>query len=450
MSYLAVTAFILVVLVYPLGRVFASRERDRLLNEMTSDAATAASWSADALAAGQAPPVADRLVAYARDTGGRIVVVDRSGKAVADADGQVGADFSNRPEIAAALRGERAQGVRRSDTAGGDLVYVALPVASGFNLHGAVRITYPASTLNNRVRSNWERLGLLSGLVLVGVTGLGVLLSRSVTRPVRRLEVAAQAVAEGDLRVRVPVDDGPPELRRFAATFNETVAQLDGLLTSQQRFVADASHQLRSPLAALRLRLENLSARSTDSDNEAIAAALAETTRLSRLTEGLLSLARSAGARPAPVEVELMTAVGERVAVWEPLATESGVTIEVSGPAQVVVRSAPGALEQILDNLLDNALEVAPTGSTIRLEVRRTASEIEVHVIDAGPGLTEEQRRLAFDRFWRAPEAAPGGTGLGLAIVTQLAEAGGGSAELRAAPSGGLDAVVTLLPAANS
>ena len=125
-------------------------------------------------------------------------------------------------------------------------------------VHAAVRITYPAGTLDARVRSNWIRLAALSGLVLLVVTAVGVVLARSVSRPVRRMQDAAHRMALGDLTVRVPTDEGPPELRDLAATFNLTAERLAQLVDSQRRFVADASHQLRTPLTALRLRLETL------------------------------------------------------------------------------------------------------------------------------------------------------------------------------------------------
>ncbi len=171
-------------------------------------------------------------------------------------------------------------------------------------------------------------------------------------------------------------------------------------------------------------------------------AAVAETDRLRRMIEGLLLLSRAEDAAVAPEAVVLSTIVEDRAAYWEPLAAERSVVISWDAPPAVDVRAVPGGLEQIIDNLVDNALDVAPAESTIRISALLVGANVEVHVIDEGPGLSEDDRDRAFDRFWRGEHAAPGGSGLGLSIVRQLAEAAGGWAELRAAPQGGIDAVV--------
>jgi signal transduction histidine kinase len=377
------------------------------------------------------------------------VVVDREGRSVADSDApdDGGADFTNRPEIMTALGGRRAEGSRRSETLGDDLVYVALPVASGGVVHGAVRITYPSSTLDARVRAVWLGLGLVSVLVLAVVTVVGLALARLVTRPVTRIADAARRVARGDLTARAPTDDGAPELRELASTFNETAARLEEMLATQEGFVADASHQLRTPLAALRLQLENLEAAVPLDVQPALAAARAETARLARISNALLTLTRSteaaAAGRRQPVDAAAV--VADRVARWAPVAAGTDVTLEASGPPHSWVQAVPGDLEQVLDNLIDNALEASPAGSVVRVTVEAGDDRVDIHVIDQGPGLREEDRHRAFDRFWRAPDAPPGGTGLGLSIVAQLAVRDGGRAELRPGAEGsGLDAVVVL------
>jgi signal transduction histidine kinase len=226
--------------------------------------------------------------------------------------------------------------------------------------------------------------------------------------------------------------------------FNATAARLDEILVEQQAFVADASHQLRTPLAALRLRLENLESDAPPELQPRLAAARSETARLSRLSEALLALARAAGSVRVAEAIDVSTVATERVDAWSPMADDLGVRLVVEVPSRAGALAVPGAVEQILDNLLDNALEVAPEGSEVRVRISHAGRDVELHVLDAGPGLDEAQRRRAVDRFWRGPGAEPGGTGLGLAIVARLAEASGGRPGLDPRPDGGLDAWVAL------
>ena len=208
--------------------------------------ATVVEDTLEAGATGGLDPVA---AGYQDRTGGRVVVVDRAGITVADSDPPAPGrrDLSTRPEIAAALRGEHATGSRSSATLGGAFLYVAVPVASQGRVYGAVRITYPTSTVDARVRRVWVALAGVAAVVLSVVALVGFALARSTTRPMRALEQATTAVARGQLEARAPTDRGPPEVRRLAGAFNDMAARLGRLLDTQQAFVADASHQLRTP-----------------------------------------------------------------------------------------------------------------------------------------------------------------------------------------------------------
>jgi signal transduction histidine kinase len=191
---------------------------------------------------------------------------------------------------------------------------------------------------------------------------------------------------------------------------------------TQDAFIGDASHQLRTPLTALRLRLEN-----GDVDE-----AVAEVDRLARIVDQLLALARAEATPPEPTE--LAPLVAERLDAWRPVADAGGVGLEadVSGVALV----GRDRLGQVLDNLLANALAVSPPRSVV--SVRGDAAAL--HVVDQGPGMSVEERDHAFDRFW----SKGAGTGLGLPIVKRLVETDEGAVELRAAEAGGLDVVLHL------
>ena len=161
--------------------------------------------------------------------------------------------------------------------------------------------------------------------------------------------------------------------------------------------------------------------------------------------DGLLSLARAEGARPVREPVSVTAVLAERHEAWLPLASEQriGLDLDVSGARSVGAQLVPGHLEQILDNLIDNALDVSPPDSTVTLRSERVGGFVEIHVIDEGPGMTEQERRDAFAPFWQsATGGRAGSSGLGLAIAQQLARASQGSLRLDPSPRGGIDAVV--------
>lgn len=444
-TYLLITAFVLMVLIIPLGRSFASRQETNLLDAIDRDATVVASLVEDDLEAGLPIQMDALLARYHENPGGRIIVVDTTGISVADSDNIGGPplDFSTRPEIQTALSGQQASGRRSSETVGDDLLYVAKPIGSSGGVLGAVRITFPAADLNDEILENWLRLGLLSLVVLAAVAAVGIALARQVTRPVRSLEAAARELAAGDLTSRVPDQKGAPELTSLGRTFNEMAGRLEAIVASHRSFVADASHQLRTPLTALQLRLENL-ADSVDSDERgAVEAAINEIHRLSRLVDGLLAIARAEAGSNHPETVDLATAAGERAEAWEALAAESGIDLTMQAPPTAPARAVPGAIEQILDNLLANALDATADGGQVAVEVAEHDGGWELHVRDQGQGMPAADLERAFDRFYS--KGKPGkGSGLGLAIVHQLATASGGDAVLRPQPGGGIDAVVWL------
>ncbi|WP_020659085.1 sensor histidine kinase [Amycolatopsis benzoatilytica] len=447
LSYLTITVLVLAVLVLPLGLTFANHESDVLLTGIERDAHAVASLVEDNLEAGTAPRIGALLEQY-RGTGGRIVVTDPKGVGVADSDAVTGSpeDFSTRPEIAAALSGKRAEGVRWSQTLGHNLMYVALPVTSAGVVHGAVRISYPTTELDARVRRNWLNLGALSAVVLAAVTVIGFVLARGVTRPVRSLRAVAGQLSQGRLRARADLRVGAPELRSLAATVNTMADRLQHLVESQRLFVADASHQLRTPLTALRLRLENLDPHLPPGERPKLDAAIRETVRLGRLVDSLLALA-SADAATEPIAADAADVAAGRVEVWRPVALDQHVQLELRAEACPPALVVPGSLEQILDNLLSNAIAATAPGTAVTVHIGPAGSDaVEVRVSDHGPGLSEEQRRRAFEPFWRAQGATPGsGFGLGLAIVRRLADASGGSVTLAGGPDGtGLQAIVRL------
>jgi signal transduction histidine kinase len=349
--------------------------------------------------------------------------------------------------LADSVRLGELAGQTKGNNSEGPQFYVAILLShvatGGAPDHDVLVVTFPVQVNNQQIHRDWTEL-VIYGLVMLALACLfGLFVSGSLVKPLRRIGSAVEAIGGGSLEVRAPVTGGPPELRRLAESINSTAVRLINLLQAQRVFVQDASHQLRTPLTALQLRLENLQHGEGPPDAE-LGAAIAEVSRLSRLVDSLLVLARAESTSPDLVVVDLHQAALERVEVWRPLADEMQIGLASSVPEGVVALATPGAIEQVLDNLLSNAFDATPPGGLVRVESSVTDDGVELHVLDTGTGLSPAERSLALQRFWRGRGNPNEGTGLGLAIVDQLTRLCGGSVELREAASGGLDATVSL------
>ncbi|MFB6845323.1 ATP-binding protein [Streptomyces sp. NPDC056373] len=459
LSYLSLAALVLLCLEIPLGFVYSRGERERVVNAAKDEAESVSAYAALSLAAGRAErDLPTRAAHCAERIGGKVVIVDASGVPLATShpvDAGAFGDLAARPGIAAALRGTSTVDVRTSTIGGVEYLSVAAPVGQEARPAGAVWLTVPTRTVHERVHHVWLLLVLGGLAVLTAVAVVGFAFARWAGRPIRELEQATHDLAEGGRFAPVTITKGPPEVRSLAAAFNHTAARLAHLLASQRAFAGEASHQLKTPLAALRLRLENLEPDIAARARGSLTAAVTETDRLARMVGHLLAMARLEEHAAIPATVDLGTVCAERHRTWQPLFAREGVSLVLFAGSVGPVLAVPGAVEQIMDNLLSNALRASPAGSTVTIEPRLQAPPrralrdgrprwVDLHVTDEGPGMTEEQRTRAFDRFWRAPDAPKGGTGLGLALVQRLAHASGGEAALRAAATGGLDVVIRL------
>jgi signal transduction histidine kinase len=456
LSYLVITIIVLLLLELPLAIVYQQREFDRLTADIERDAAVMATIYEDVLESDLAPnpvPADD----YGSSTGARVIVVDLDGISVIDSSREADRDFSTRPEVIAALAGARSTGTRPSVTLGNDLLFVAVPVASGGTVHGAVRITFDAHEVTERVWRLWIGLIAIAAIVLAIVAVVGWFLAGSVTRPVRRLQLAAQRFSQGDLTPIGTTSKAPPELAMLEAGFNDMARRLDELIERQRAFVADASHQLRSPLTALRLRLENLQStveRDADTDDTAtgvageLGDAVDETNRLSDLVNDLLRLARTESQQPA-ITVDVAQLVRDRASTWAATAEMNDVELSFEDDAtERIGLAVEGSIEQVLDNLIDNAIRAAPAHSQVVLTLASEQAHHIVSISDTGPGLSDDDKRNALQRFWRSDTSMPG-TGLGLAIARALIESSGGTLRLDDNPPEGLVASFSV-PAAAS
>lgn len=459
-GYLAITLMVLGVLALPLGLGYEDRLVQAKTNDLVKDAFVQASQvQADVAAGALSPTMAATLREYAlgSDPPVRVVVVDAAGDTLLDTnplrEDDGGRNFAGRTEFRTVLKeGNVARGRRYSETLGSDLVYVAVPIAQDGKVVGGLRLTYITDPIDSATRRYWLFLGSMAAVSIAAVALLGVLLARWLARPIDQLEVAAVALGKGELGSRVDDPKGPPELKALAHSFNRTAARLQEVVSSQDAFVADASHQLRTPLTGLRLRLENLEPDVAEPAREDLDAAIAEVDRMARMVDGLLTLARAdRGERKGPLApLDVRPIIEERIATWTPFAEERGIQLTNAVAGATWVLADGDRLTQVVDNLVANALDALTEGSvTVWAMARATVPPtVEVHVTDDGPGMTAHERSRAFDRFWRADPRRRGdfgGSGLGLPIVAKLVRADGGSVRLDEAPGGGLDAVVTLL-----
>jgi two-component system, OmpR family, sensor kinase len=276
-------------------------------------------------------------------------------------------------------------------------------------------------------------LGAPAAAIVVALLGYG--LAAAGLRPVEGIRRRAEEVSlEGEAEP-LPLPAARDEIRRLGETLNAMLARLRGSYARERRFVADASHELRTPVAVIKAELEAALRRApADPDlREALTAAVEECDRLAQLAEDLLVLARSGdgalAVRPEPLDAaELLERISTR---FSARARERGRELRVEAEPDLVVRGDELRLSQALGNLVDNALRHG--AGAITLSARRAGADVELEIADEGAGPPPELRPRAFERFARGDEARTrGGAGLGLAIVRAIAEAHGGKAELAA------------------
>jgi signal transduction histidine kinase len=474
-TLLAFTAIVLVGAVVPLTLNATSHDRTSFVAAAAGTARTDAVLAQDQLvlvaehagpqhlrpsrmATAQAQFSSLTMVKEARQGGDSLLVLTSSGQHEIDAAMPAGnwdqlvSEADN--QVQPAMLG--SQPVQPVTEFAGPYVIVAMPVVGQGTLSetvvGTVLLARSTTSLNHEILALWVILGSVAAVAMIAAALLAFGLARWVSRPLKGLDAAARRLADGDLAIRAKVGSGPPELRRLGTTFNTMAGRLEALVHGNRAVIADVSHQLRTPLAALRLRLDLLAADTDPDTGHELAGALDELARLSRLVDGLLTVARAENVVPVPTAVDVAQVASERVVAWHPVADDRSIVLIATaagaggglGSALGVGRSAgapvlawigEGHLEQILDNLIANALEALSPGNMVRLTTSATAGGVQITVADNGPGMSAEDRERAFLRF---TTSSLNGTGLGLAIVHRLATSNGGTARLGETPGGGL------------
>ncbi|WP_194927416.1 HAMP domain-containing sensor histidine kinase [Catenulispora pinisilvae] len=510
LAFAALVAVLLVAAVLPLGAAMQSREEESFRFATISAARQVSAAAEETLVDHHPPDAMNEAVAAAERDGDCVGVFAGTGALVTATKCGTAKDSA-----AIAIATRTLSGKSEITARSGDWLRAAVPVGDEDD-SGAVVLARSAESLDHRVDVMWGWLALTAVACLALGVALAFALARWVSRPLLALDTTAARLGDGALDVRAPTEGGPPEVRRLARTFNRMAERTETLVHAHRGWVADVSHQLRTPLTALRLRLDVLAGEAAEAAAEqqavaeqqaaavdpesAVAAASSqspdtspgsdfaaasnqspvtspgsdfvaapsqspapwpgsdfaaelagvqeEIERLSRLVDGLLAVARAEAVVARRVAVPVAEVAAERVSAWEPVAREHGQQLIAPAASRAAAWLAPGDLEQILDNVIANALAAVPTGGHVRVDAvaDRERDRVVLRVIDDGPGMSDAAKQSAFRRFGASSGA---GSGLGLAIVDRLVTANGGEVRLADTVGGGLTVVVEL-PAASS
>ena len=288
--------------------------------------------------------------------------------------------------------------------------------------------------------------------VLLGILTLviGLLLMRRMVNPLSEVIAAAQAVSQGDLTARVPVRSRNDDLSALSDHFNHMADELERSDHQRRNLLADIAHELRTPITILRGRLEGILDGVYPSDEAHIAPALEETYLLERLVEDLrlLALADANQLRFELKSVKLNELAEIAMGLFSAQAAEKNISLKLNAdPDLPDVMVDPQRFQQVIGNLIDNALRFAPEVSSIDVTIHHQDGSIALSVKDEGPGIREDELPHIFDRFWRGEKSrarSTGGAGLGLSIARQLVEAQGGKIRGRNCTPQGFEVSITL------
>ncbi|MBP9040453.1 MAG: HAMP domain-containing protein [Anaerolineaceae bacterium] len=286
-------------------------------------------------------------------------------------------------------------------------------------------------------------------LVLLTVV-IGVLLMRRVVNPLSEVIAASESVASGNLSTRIKLKKSKDDLYDLGVHFNKMTEALERNNNERRAMLADIAHELRTPLSVIRGKLEGMMDGIYPSNETNIAQALEETYLLERLVEDLrlLTLAETRQLHFEMKETDLVDLARRTIGVFEPQADSKKVSISLdTDEMDLIINIDPQRIEQVIGNLIGNALRFVPENGFIQLSLARKGENAEITVSDNGPGVKDEDLPFIFDRFFRSEKSrarASGGAGLGLAICKQLVEAQGGKISAANKPEGGLSVKVTL------
>jgi signal transduction histidine kinase len=436
---------------WPLLVSAAAERTGRLLIDRTAALDRFAVLAAQGITGGDPTTLREEAHAYSQLYGEGVLVIDQRRRPLVTEGGLSADDPTLKPLIDGALRNQPRQPMPQLRPWSVDDVILTRPVGTGIRITGVVALRVSVRAAAADIARAWTLILIGALSAAGGFVALALLLARWVLRPLAGLEQGVLAMAAGEHGTHVPRLGGPPELRALTDRFNHMSDALAAAAEREHQLVADASHQLRNPMAALRLRLDSLAQHIPTHAQHGYHSLATEVTRLEALLDGLLALSSADHAAghaahhthpegereanenedededgggggawcwPSPV-------AAARVEAWRPAAANANVWLICDVPDQLHPTACPESeLAQILDVLLDNAIRYTGTGATATLRATHNEHTVTLRVEDNGPGLTATQRQHATRRFWRAAHHHNGtnttGSGLGLAIAERL------------------------------
>jgi len=399
-------------------------------------------------------PIGDRdfkdlVDSYATEMDARVTILDPNLTVRYSSDPQIPLHVSEtHPEILAAIQQQDEHDIRYDQWTKEERLFAAAPILTGDGIEGLVQLSVPMDEVTKQVRAMWVVLGSAT-LVLVTLFILAsIFLGEQITRPLHRLTMAAHRLAAGDLSVRLEMER-EDEVGVLAAAFDHMAEEISHLLARERAFVANASHELRSPITAIQLRAELLHMHAADNERREryIDEIRQEAEQLGHLVQQLLDLdqIQSTSTRaesimdPAPCLRKVFTAMksqGER----------AGLSMQAEIPSNLpAILLDASSCELVMRNLLDNAIKYTPPGGKVLLQARSLADEVEIIVQDTGIGIPTQDLPFVFDRFYRVESSRDReGSGLGLALVREVLSLHRGKVQIESQEGKGTKVIVRI------
>ena len=421
---------------------------------------------ADALYDQDGQALYDAAAEASRKYGGRVLVLDTYGTVQADAYSLLNGTQLKHPEVQSVLGGKsQAHGLYKETIPGGNWLLSALGLADDASVYGlyASAIVKDGGTIGVLLYSVSEqelysRLMYIQRQMLYWLLGVAIatiltvlFMSRIVTRPIKALSEGIEHMSVGDFSHRVIIR-GHSEYAQLAAAFNMMSEKLENLDRSRSQFVSNASHELKTPLATMKILIESLiyqDAFDPAMTREFLTDIDKEIDRLNSVIGDLLTLVNmdSGEMRLRLSDIELDEMLAETVKRLTPLANNRDINLTLEANAAPVVEGDSSKMQQVFYNIIDNAIKYTPAGGKVRVELSENAKSAVIKVSDTGIGIPQSEIAHIFDRFYRVDKARSretGGTGLGLSIVSQIVQLHGGQVSVQSVEDKGSVFTVTL------